>query len=396
MYRHSPIDLLLQSPHRAGFLPGMLAACLLLALWGAELLSRLTGHITLLSIGISQAHGMLMLFCVFPFFMCGFCFTAVPRWLNVDAPSARQFLPAPGLLAAGTLLWLTGLWQGPALLLAGSLALFAGLGWLLASLGGMIRRSRTADRHHALAVCAGLSAGAISLLCLAAQFAEGLAAGWFWARELALYGFLLPVFLAVSHRMLPFFSQAALPQYLPWRPKALLWSWAIALPLVALLKLAALPVWPLHLLLATLFGYTSWRWQLRRSLDIKLLAMLHLAFVWLCPAFLLLAAADLGWVSPFAGLHALTLGFCLCMLVGFASRVMLGHSGRPLQASPQLWRLYCLLHAGAALRILADLLPTSAMGWHAAAGGLLLLLLSGWLHMSWPWLLAPRADGKPG
>ncbi|MEQ6290323.1 NnrS family protein [Vogesella sp. GCM10023246] len=394
MNHHTPLELIARAPHRAGFVPGIAAAALLTLAWAAELAMRLAGGSISTSIAVSQAHGLLMLYGIFPFFMCGFCYTAVPRWLNVGNPAPRTFVAMPLLLLAGVLCWLAGLWLGKGWLLVGTVAQLAAFGGLVVTLGGMIRRSTVTDKQHARWVVAGFALAAAGLLCALLWLAGVFANGWWWTRHIALYGFLLPVFLAVAHRMLPFFSSTVLKPYTPWRQYWLLQLWLAGSMLHGALGIALLPQWPLDLLLAALFGYTSWRWQLRHSLSVPLLAMLHLAFAWLAPAFLLQALAGLGWISPLAGLHAITIGFFITMLVGFASRVMLGHSGRPLQASPALWRLYLLLHGVAVLRVAADIATGAANLLLACAGILLALLLTGWLQLGAPWLLRQRVDGK--
>ncbi|WP_174874487.1 NnrS family protein [Vogesella oryzae] len=396
MSRHTPLELITRAPHRTGFVPGIAAAALLTLAWAAELGLRLAGGSVATSIAVSQAHGLLMLYGIFPFFMCGFCYTAVPRWLNVDAPAARSFVTMPLLLLAGVLCWLVGLRLGSSWLLAGTAAQLAAFSGLIATLGAMIRRSTVADKQHARWVVAGFALAATGLIFALLWLSGLLANGWWWTRHIALYGFLLPVFLTVTHRMLPFFSSSVLKPYTVWRPYWLLQLWLAGSVLHGALGIALLPQWPLDLLLAALFGYTSWRWQLRRSLAVPLLAMLHLAFAWLAPAFLLQALSGLGWISPLAGLHAITIGFFITMLVGFASRVMLGHSGRPLQASPALWRVYLLLHAVAVLRVAADIATGAANLLLAVAAILLALLFAGWLQLGTPWLLRQRVDGKEG
>ncbi|SCK29218.1 NnrS family protein [Vogesella sp. LIG4] len=396
MAHHPPLELITRSPHRAGFVPGIAICLLLTVFWATELAARVTGGSFATSIAISQAHGLVMLYGIFPFFMCGFCYTAVPRWLNVANPAPRVFVGMPLLLLGGVLCWLAGLWLGKGWLLAGSLLQLAAFAGLALTLGSMIRRSQVADRQHARLVVAAFLLGAAGLLCSLLWFAGLFTNGWWWTRHLALYGFLLPVFLTVAHRMLPFFSSSVLQPYTPWRPYWLLRLWLAGSLLHGLLGIALLPQWPLDLLLAASFAYTSWRWQLRRSLAVPLLAMLHLAFAWLAAAFLLLALASLGWFSPLAGLHAITIGFFITMLVGFASRVMLGHSGRPLQASPTLWRLYLLLHVVALLRVAADMAGHAANLLLAIAAGLLALLSLLWLLLGAPWLLKARIDGKNG
>jgi len=94
---------------------------------------------------------------------------------------------------------------------------------------------------------------------------------------------LTPLFMVVGHRMIPFFSASALPKYEAFRP-----DWALRLLLavsvihgaLAMADLARL-AWPVDLAGAACALWLSWKWQLRRSLAVPILAMLHLGFAWL-------------------------------------------------------------------------------------------------------------------
>ncbi|MBX9348629.1 NnrS family protein [Chromobacterium vaccinii] len=385
------------APHRAAFLPGMLLAILLLAGWSAELAARLFGLGLPLALPALLAHGFLMLFGFFPLFMTGFLFTAGPRWLNVPPPGRGAYLLTPALLAAGLLLWLAGAAVGGVWLLAGHLVYSLGFLGLAGGFARLLLASPAPDRRHAWAVLSAFGIGVLALGAAGYWLLSGDVRGWLWMRDLALWGFLLPVFLTVCHRMLPFFSSSVLAPYQPWRP----W-WLLAAMLGGslghgLLSIAGWPSWGLDLALAVLFGYTSWRWGLLASLRVKLLAMLHLSFAWLAAGFALYAwQGALGGLA-WAPLHAISVGFFLTMMIAFVSRVSLGHSGQPLEAGKALWGLYLAAQWLALARVAADLLP---VGWRAgmyglaAAGWLLTLLL--WGRRFLPVYLRPRADGKDG
>ena len=99
---------------------------------------------------------------------------------------------------------------------------------------------------------------------------------------------------------------------------------------------------------------------------------------------------------PTDPLHALAVGYFATMTLAMASRVTLGHSGRPLVADRLTWLLALGLHAVATVRVLADLLPVGQPVLLALAG-------LGWLAVFIPWAvrlvplyLTRRADGKPG
>ena len=115
------------------------------------------------------------------------------------------------------------------------------------------------------------------------------------------------------------------PWVIPPAMSTLAWLWLFDLPLLA----------------QTL--YLSWHWQLRRSFEVRLLAVLHVAFAWTSIALALYAVqslallADVG-ILRFAPLHALTIGLFGSMVLGMASRVTLGHSGAELEADGAILR----------------------------------------------------------
>lgn len=397
-----PLPAFLQAPHRAAFLPGMVFAITLLGGWSLEMSSRLAGGHLPLSIPAALAHGFLMLYGIFPFFMTGFILTAGPRWLNVAAPSRASYLAIPALMAAGMALWLAGLALGPTLAVAGLLSYTLGFAGLVLTFGKLVAASPQADRRHAMAVELAFVMGLAGLLAALYWLLSGDVTGWAVMRDLALWGFLLPVFLTVSHRMVPFFSSTVLAGYQAWRPNWLLYALLAGSLGHGLLHIAGVNTLPTDLPLAALLAYTSRRWQLRNSLRVRLLGMLHLAFAWLAIGFVLYAMQDATafFGHPLLGLaplHAITTGFFLTMMIAFVTRVSLGHSGRPLEASPGVWRLYLAAHWMALARVLADILPTGLTGmlYVLAASGWLITLLC-WGRLFIPAYLKRREDGKPG
>ncbi|UTH73769.1 NnrS family protein [Chromobacterium sp. IIBBL 290-4] len=392
-----PVFSVFAAPHRIAFLPGVLLSILLLAGWSGEMLARLSGGGLPLAMPAFQAHGFLMLFGFFPLFMTGFLLTAGPRWLNAPPPGVLLYLSIPVLILSGIALFAAGAACGGRWLLSGWLVYSFGFAGLAVAFARLIWQSRAMERRHALTVLAALLAGVAALACAGFWLLTGDARGWLWMRDLALWGFLLPVFLTVCHRMLPFFTANAVAPYQAWRPWWLLaamvgGSWAHGA-----LSMADAPSWPLDALMAVLFAYISWRWGLCASLQVRLLAMLHLSFAWLAAGFALFAWQGVFGGLAWAPLHAVTVGFFLTMVIAFVSRVSLGHSGRPLQAAPWLWRLYLAAHALALARVLADCLPAHWRGGlYAAASIGWLLAATLWGGRFLPVYLLPRSDGKPG
>lgn len=394
----TPWELLAQVPHRAYFSAGV-GAFVLLALWWSVALpfAGVTAQPSVL------VHGLMMPLGIFPPFMLGFVFTAGPRWLGVQAPKGH--LPLATGQFAGLALMLLGFMLGDAWPLLGLAVLFVVWWWATWLWFECITRARAldskGDHRHACSILTAMLVGNFALLAVMAWVLSNDGMFWLLARNLILWGWIVPIFLVVAHRMIPFFTQSVLPQRVLWRPVSMLQCWLAGCAVLAVAlttghaQVAALTAFALSL--GT--GYTALQWAGKRLRGAcggnRLLAMLHLSFAWLPIAFLLLALEQAGFTVGTAATHAIGMGFCSTMMVGFVTRVSLGHGGRPLRPSDLHWGLYLGLHAAAVLRIALAL--TAAAPWllHATAALWLLLIVS-WAACMLPVYLRPRADGQPG
>jgi uncharacterized protein involved in response to NO len=400
--------MLFAAPHRALFFTGLVSLLGASAWWGLHLLARTTGaplFALVLQPAPLWAHAWLMLFAVLPAVFFGFLFTVFPRWMNGPAVGAGTYLPTAALFAAGTLLWLVGTFAGAPFLLLGCAATGAGL--LLGTVGLFrVLLASSQAVAHAVVVLIALCVQCVAL----AGFAWGIAArddfALHFAVRTSLWGGLLPVFFAVSHRMIPFFSQSALQDYVPWRPLWILVA-VVSLVYVRLLLgtaglLLLLPL--VDVALVALTALCAVRWTSLRARGNALLWTLYAGFAWLPVALLLQAVRDGGfaltgeWWLGRAPTHALGMGFCGGLLVAMVTRVTMGHSGRPLRMDGLTLACFIVLQLGAASRVLSEVLTAPA-----AVGALLLLSVGLWIGAIGVWVgrvagiyLRPRIDGKPG
>jgi uncharacterized protein involved in response to NO len=292
----------------------------------------------------------------------------------------------------------------PALAVFAHTAFLAGWTVGLLALRRVLRAGPAADKRQPWLAWAALLLGLLG----AALFPVWLLTGDnFWLRAgaaLSLWGFLTPLFLAVCHRMVPWFTSRIVSNYVIVRPYSLLWVMVAASLLHGLLETLQLSAWTwlVDLPLAAISFWFVSRWGIARALPDRLLAMLHIGFAWGALAFALYgldslmrlfgSEASLG----LAPLHALGIGFFGSMLLGMASRVSLGHSGRALKADGLIWSLFWLVQASALVRMLPDLLQ-AAPYWLIVAAALLWLIAFGlWSGRHAPWYWCARADGKPG
>lgn len=394
-------------PHRFFFLAGAIQLVAVALWWLADLGGRYAGLYGPIAwtVPAPWAHGFLMVFTVFPFFVFGFLMTAMPNWTGV--PVARRAHLAAGLpMVLGVASFYAGLALDARLALAGVALLVTG--WLtgVTALARVVRANRGRDRHAA-GLTALLGVGALAAASFGGWLATGAGAFAIASRHAGLWLFLLPLFLTVAHRLVPFFSSRVIEAYVTFRPR-----WSIRL-LVAgcaahfALELASAGawLWVVDAPMAAWVGFLALKWGLRGSFRARLLVMLHLSLVALAAALALYAldsvtlalagSAPLG-LGP---LHALAIGYFTAQTVAMVSRVSLGHSGRALEADSLTWRAFLGVLAVALLRVLSELWivpPQARVSLALVAGLLWLAVFAPWAARYVPIYLAPRADGKPG
>ena len=401
-------QILTAAPHRLLFLAGMVNLLLASAWWLCHLVARYTGvplHALNLAVAPIWAHSFLMLFAVLPSFIFGFLFTTFPRWMNGPQVPRWIHVSTGTLLVCGTVSWLAGAHSGPALQLAAvALTLAALVSGLVALLRVLLNAAQVVS--HAIVVATALSVGSVSL----AGFGYGL---WdandfalHFAVRAALWGFLLPIFFAVCHRMVPFFSQNVVPGYVAWRPLWVLVT-VIAVAYLRLLLGTAGSLQPLviaDLVLALLTALCAVRWTSVRARGNPLLWTLYAGFAWLPIAMTLQAARDASfaltgeWALGRAPIHALGIGFFGGMLVAMVTRVTMGHSGRALRMDRVTLACFAGVQLAALGRVGSEIAEAPAIVRNLLLGSALLWLAAFgvWSLRNGPIYLAPRSDGRPG
>ncbi|MBF0584196.1 MAG: NnrS family protein [Magnetococcales bacterium] len=137
------------------------------------------------------------------------------------------------------------------------------------------------------------------------------------------------------------------------------------------------------------------QWHSLKTVSIPLLWVLHLGYA--CLVLGLVGRGIAQWnglISPSAALHILTVGAMGLFTLGIMSRVSLAHTGRALQASPQLTLAYALIASAAVVRVFGvglwpmEMLSLAALLWIVGFGLFLMEFFLFWIR--------PRVDGQPG
>ena len=392
------------------FFGGAVQGLAAIAWWMTELLGRYTPAFMppAWMIPATWAHGFLMIYGFFPFFIFGFLMTTYPNWMNGTKVPSRRYVPAFLLLAGGVLLFYFGLLAGKLVVAAGVGLMLAGWGIALHALLDVLITARHPDKLHPKITSVALAAGWLGMLSYLLWLVTGNGLFAVFALKAGVWFFLLPIFFTVCHRMIPFFSSRVLDDYPIVRPKSALGVMLICSFGHGMLEFLGWNAWlwlfDLPLLVQAL--YLSWHWQFRRSFQVRLLAVLHVGFAWLSIALalytvqslVLLASGGETAMLGLAPLHALTVGLFASMVLGMVSRVTLGHSGMELKADGVTWALFLGFQAATLARIGGDLPPAGGM-----AGHFYLLAALIWLACFVPWFgkyapmyWRPRSDGQPG
>lgn len=409
---------LLLAPHRLGFFLAMVVLCAAALWWALVQVDRMSGLLGLRYVlSPSLVHGAVMSLGFIPLFFSGFLFTAGPKWLGVAPPPVSQLLAPLLLQTIGWLFWLAGAHTHLAVSLCGLALAWTGLCWMVAMFWRLVWRSPAADQLHARVIAVACGVGCLTVLGLAISVATGADAVALACVLSGLWAFVVAVYVVVAHRMIPFFTSSAMPQLAAWRP---FWSLGLMLAVVVLEVLAAwmdliLPMpsvawgaaWlllrgALELAAGAVLLWMACVWGLMQSLKNRLLAMLHIGFVWLGLALVMGGGSQwLSWIAgtpvlPLGALHALTMGCLASLMLAMVTRVSAGHGGRALVADHAVWTLFLLLQVTTLLRIGATW-PTVSSGW------LLLLVALLWLTTMtlWGgrlalWYGRPRPDGRAG
>ena len=376
---------------RLGFRPfymgGAWVAALTVPLWVAMFLGLLNWQPVVTPL-LWHAHEMLFGFAVA--IIVGFLMTAGKAWTGLATPRG----PALGALFA---LWLAARVAS----LTGPYALFAVLDMALlpvvaAILVRLLIQSRN-YRNLPLGLILGLLAvanttfhGAVSGV-LAVPAVATLHAG------LAL---IIMVVCVMAGRVIPAFTMAVTPGLKlvakVWLERVTLGATALGLALWVLAP-ASLLGFGVLALSALLQAKRLLGWQSKVTRTRPILWILHAAYAWIPVGLGLLAAAQMGWVSASAGIHALAVGAIGGLIIGMVTRTARGHTGRPLVVSKPEVLAYGLVMLAAVLRVL---LPLVAPGLYMAslviAAALWSVAFVLYLWVFTPWLLQTRLDGKDG
>ena len=393
---------LLAAAHRLLFLIGVVQLAAMMMWWLAVLSGLYFGTTAPAGGDIPQAllHAPMLVYLALPPLFFGFLLTVFPRWMGYPDLERGSYIPVAGGYGLSAFLsWGALLSRNDRLLAAAFVSAALACLWgvsILLSIALRERRDGKPPTWHGWSILAAFVFGLIGQIALMAFLLNPAGSTLPPANGLGLWAFLLPVFVTVCHRMIPFFAGNVVSGYARWRPFWVLgayWGGTMLLLAGQLLDIGLLRAASAAMLCA-LTALMSWKWWPRAKAP-ALFWVLIIGFAWAPVGFALTALSSLGFPLGRAPEHALTIGFAGSLLIAMVTRVTQGHSGRPLELPQAAKIAFAGMQVTALVRIAAAM-NEEAGAWLFLSATVFVIALLLWAARNALIYLAPRKDGKPG
>ncbi|MCF6207156.1 MAG: NnrS family protein [Sulfurovum sp.] len=315
-----------------------------------------------LGIPASNFHSYSMLYLLFTPAFVAFLFTTFPRFTSTEPIAKRRYMQVFSLYYIGSVLFVLGSIVSPILSHIGMFLLFGAHTIVFSILREIYKKSALSDNQDVFWILTAMGFGLFShfIFILGSLFYAPMIG---LATETGVYLYLFLLTFSVAQRMVPFFSHCMTQKH----PMLLRQIFILLMAHVILEGIYTNSSFIADLALAYIIGKEIIRWQLPFPNPNPLLWILHLALYWIPVALIFGAMANLttliaGTNFLFLDIHVLILGFVFTILIGFGTRVTLGHSGNMMQAGTWEKVLFNWTQLVVVMRIFVSL--AAAFGWN--------------------------------
>jgi len=305
-------------------------------------------------IDVMALHSYTLIYIVFTQFFTGFIFTTFPRFTQSKVIEPNYYLTLFVIQQLGSFVFLIGsLTSVYIVYLALALLLISNF-MIVYKLQSIYLQTEKDFKSDPWWILVGFYAGFVGHI-LFLLFFLGYEID---AVPVAFNLYLIYVTFAVAQRMVPFFSHS-------FAEKNELFAPVVFAGLVVKVLLNYFSLFYFEALIDIALGVYIFleikRWNLDFKNAIPILLILHISLFWLVISLVsggLISIVEQFFTVNFMQfeIHALALGFVTTMLIGFGTRVTLGHSGQPPQADTTTIKIFYLLQAVVLVRILLSLI----------------------------------------
>ncbi len=352
----------LSQPHQPFFLLGVVNAVVMMIIFALNYKGVLNLHVDSITF-----HVYSLVFLVFTNVFTGFLFTTFPKFCQTDIIDKNYYTKLFFANLAGTTLFLIGAFVSAEIVVLSMLALFLSQRSTAIKLRDIYKSGKAVNKEDPYwilnALYFGLFSSMLFIISTTGVEIKSLAV------NTSFYMYVIFLTYAVAQRMIPFFSHSLEEKnknfiktvFILFMLKTILASYnsVDSLKIVEIILDIFLGIYLLREFL---------RWKLTPLSSPAILWVLHLGLFWLPTAFVIDALAltaeiFLDTSFYFLGVHLVAIGFLTTILIGFGTRVTLGHSAQPPHADRFVTGLFWFIQVVVLLRALYSL--NVAFGWGA-------------------------------
>lgn len=348
----------LSQPHQPFFILGFVNAIISMILFMFLFKGVITAEI---SSGVYHAYSLIYLLFT-PAFLA-FLFTTFPRFSGTAPIPQEHFLGVLISFVLGSVIILLGLFLSDIIVTIGMVFILLGqmaAGKILLNvynISPMYPKEKTDQFWILTAIALGVASHILFILSIWVPSLHQI------SMQMAIYMYLFLLTFTVAQRMIPFFSgNAKLEKHMD-RFRVIVGLLGLRVLLEILIPHSSFLT---DFVLAYLLGKEIMRWKLPFPHPDPMIWILLIAMFWIPVAFLISGLSNLitlidGTNFLYLDLHTIALGFIFTILIGFGTRVALGHSGNEIKADKWTILLFYWTQVVVLMRILTSLAVSS--GW---------------------------------
>ncbi len=371
----------LSQPHQPFFVLGILNAIMMMLLFALNY----KGILSLQNESLNL-HVYSLIFMVFTNVFTGFLFTTYPRFCGGQAISKNYYKNVFFGTTLGTLLFIAGIFANTALMILGMLILLASQAFVVLKLHQIYKSSNAQSKEDPYWILVAQYFGLvghllffISILGLDVQDI---------AIKISFYMFLIFLTLSVAQRMIPFFAHSFEIKDERFMSTVLvLFILKTTLSILDNYTYVKVAEIVLDVLLGMYLLGEFLRWKLPLFHSPAILWVLFLGLFWLPTAFFFSALSSilellLDTSFYFLSVHLIAIGFLTTILIGFGTRVTLGHSGQSPNADSLATKIFWFIQVVVLFRVLYSI----NVAFDFSLGFLFDISFSAWLILFVVWI----------
>jgi len=346
----------LSQPHQPFFLLGIINAIVMMLIFALNYKGIFPLHGDSLTF-----HSYSLIFLVFTNFFTGFIFTTFPRFNQTQIIEKKYYVNIFYASTLASLLFIAGAFSSELLILGAMLLSLISQVFIVLKLKNIYEVGMAADKSDSFWILNanyfGLFGNALFILSFFVPVILPIAI------TISFYMYLIFFAFSVGQRMIPFFSHSFAQKNESFIK--IIFVLFILKSIFASADIKSLQIL-VDLLLAGYMFFEFKRWDLHPLQSPPILWVLHLALFWL-PISFFISALSLGaeilldTSFYYLNIHLLAIGFLTTLLIGFGTRVTLGHSGQPPQADTLATKIFLSIMVVVFLRALYSI--NIAFGW---------------------------------